>query len=82
MLFESLNNPVVPDKSIAERADEQLTMREHSELERGIVVTNRTGLYAFKFYRAHGMSRQRRKEENFQPKVIRVNNPRKTYALP
>lgn len=81
MLFESLNGPKELPKSIAERADEQLELREAVEIEKGIIYTSKSGLRAFLFYRDHGWSKQHRKTRDTVIKSIKVNNPRKRYAL-
>lgn len=81
MLFESLNGEKVPEKSFLERVDEQLTMSETALLEQGVVVTTKTNLKAFMFYRDHAAQRQKAKAEDFKHSTVYVNNQRKRHAV-
>jgi hypothetical protein len=81
MLYESLNGPKEPEKSLAQLQDEQLDLNQQVNMVDGSVFTAQTGLKAMLFYRDYAWRKQGRKKDNSATKTIFVNNPRKKHAL-
>lgn len=79
--FESLNGPKERVKSIAERAEDELDIRQHVDIANGVIYTSKPGLKAMLYYRDYGWDRQPRKTRESKTNVIVINNPRKRYEI-